>query len=658
QASFVPETGGIYKVVALGVDGAGNRVQSSTYLWVSGSEYINWRQENNDRLELVADKKEYRVGDVATILIPHPYSGTVRALVTQERGHIYQTEVLTLPTNSEQIQIPITADMLPNMFVSVVVLHPSTPDDPVPSFKVGYAQLPIDVSEKEINITLKADRDSYLPGDTVQYDITATDAHGNPVEAEFSLAVVDKTILTLAPDNSDSLLDRFWRERGLGVSTALGLTLSAERLNATVASEAKGGGGGGFEQAFETVRGEFKDTAFWLADFTTDADGHGSVSVKLPDNLTTWVLTARGISKDTLVGDDSIEIVSTKPVLVRPVAPRFFVVGDEAQLKMIVQNNTKKSLTVDTLFDATGAELMDAPASGTLTIGAGDTATVVYPVKIGLADEAVLRFGAKGGGYEDAVEITLPVYRHSTPETVGTAGVLNADGARLEGVALPQKFDPTQGQLTVTIEPSLAAGMRDGLTYLEHYPYECTEQVVSRFLPNVVTYRAYQKLGMDNPELAEKLPQLVSVGLQKLYARQNADGGWGWWHGEKSNPNITAYVLLGMSEAQKADFAVEKAVIQRGAKFLLNHLASPKDVESNWAANRQAFILYVLAETGNGDLGRTVAMFDQREKLDTFGKAYLAMAFRLLEPKNPDRAETLISDITGEAIVSATGAHW
>lgn len=658
QASFIPETGGVYKIVATGTDGAGNRVQSSTYMWVSGSEYINWRQENNDRIELVADKKEYRVGDVATILIPHPYSGTVRALVTQERGHIYQTDVMTLPTNSEQIQIPITADMLPNMFVSVVVLHPSTPDDPVPSFKVGYAQLPIDVSEKEINITLKADRDNVLPGDTVTYDITATDAHGNPVEAEFSLAVVDKAILTLAPDNGGSLLDRFWRERGLGVSTAAGLTLSAERLNATVASEAKGGGGGGFEQAFESVRGEFKDTAFWLADFSTNADGHGSVSVKLPDNLTTWVLTARGISKDTLVGDDSIEIVSTKPLLVRPVAPRFFVVGDEAQLKMIVQNNTKNALTVDTLFEATGAELMDAPAAGTLTIGAGDTATVLYPVKIGLADEAVLRLGAKGGGFEDAVEITLPVYRHSTPETVGTAGVLDADGARLEGVALPQRFDPSQGQLTVTLEPSLAAGMRDGLDYLEHYPYECTEQVVSRFLPNVVTYRAYQQLGMDNPELAEKLPGLVSVGLQKLYARQNSDGGWGWWSASKSSPNITAYVLLGMVEAQKADFAVEPAVIKRGAKFLLNHLESPKDVQSNWQANQQAFILYVLAETGNGDLGRTVTLFDQREKLDTFGKAYLAMAFRLLEPKNPDRPDTLINDITAEAIVSATGAHW
>ncbi len=661
RATFIPETGGVYKIEAIGVDDAGNRVSSSTFMWVSGSEYINWRQENNDRIELVADKKEYNVGDVATILVPHPYSGTVRALVTQERGHIYQTEVMTLPTNSEQIQIPITTDMLPNMFVSVVILHAPNASDPIPSFKVGYAQLPINVQEKEINITLTPDKpagETYLPGDSVTYDITATDAAGKPVQAEFSLAVVDKAILSLASDTGGSLLERFWRERGLGVSTAAGLAISAERVNAAVASEAKGGGGGGFEQAFETVRGEFKDTAFWLADFVTDADGTGSVTVKLPDNLTTWVLTARGISKDTLVGDDSIEIVSTKPLLVRPVAPRFFVVGDEAQLKMIVQNNTKTDLTVQTLFDGQGVELVDTPASDSVEIPAGGKTTLVYPVKVELADEAVLRFGAKGGGFEDAVETALPVYRPSTPETVGTAGVLDADGARLEGIALPRRYDPSQGQLTVTIEPSLAAGMRDGLDYLEHFPYECTEQVVSRFLPNVVTYRAYQQLGLERPALAEKLPGLVSVGLQKLYAQQHTDGGWGWWSADKSNPSLTAYVLLGLTEAQKADFAVSAAAINDAAKFLKRNLKKPKGVQQAWQANQQAFILYVLAEAGAGDLGRTVALFDQREKLDTFGKAYLAMAFGLLEPDNRTRTKSLLSDISGTAIVSATGAHW
>lgn len=659
-ASFVPEKGGVYKVTAFGLDEQGNRVQSSTYMWVSGESFINWRQENNDRIDLVADKKEYNVGDVATILIPHPYSGTVTALVTQERGHVYNYKVMTLETNSEQIEIPITDDMLPNMFVSVVVLKGPDTAEPLPSFKVGYAQLPINVKEKEIQITLIPDKptgENYAPGDQVTFEVKAVDSAGMPVQAEFSLALVDKAVLTLAPDNSGSLLDRFWRERGLGVGTATGLAISAERVNATVAPEAKGGGGG-FDDSFAQVRGEFKDTAYWIADFTTDKSGRGSISAKLPDNLTTWVLTARGISKDTLVGDDSIEIVSTKPLLVRPVAPRFFVVGDEAELKMVVQNNTQTALTVSTLFEGVGVQLMDTAAAADVKIEAGGKATLRYPVKVGLESEATLRFGAKGDEFSDAVEITLPVHRNSTPETVGTSGVLDEDGTRLEGIALPKSFDPTQGDLTVKLEPSLAAGMRDSLDYLEHFPYECTEQTVSRFLPNVVTYRAWQELGLDNPELAERLPGLVSTGLQRLYSYQHIDGGWGWWSIDKSNPQLSAYVVLGMLEAQKADFAVSEKVLADGVKFLKRNLAQPKDVALAWKANRQAFMLYVLAEAGEGDLSRSVSLFDQREKLDHFGRAYLALAFALMEPDDDTRVQTLLSDITGAAIVSATGAHW
>ena len=77
--------------------------------------------------------------------------------------------------------------------------------------------------------------------------------------------------------------------------------------------------------------------------------------------------------------------------------------------------------------------------------------------------------------------------------------------------------------------------MRDGLDYLTHYEYECTEQTVSRFLPNVLTYYALQSLGIKNEELEQNLPGLVEEGLNKLYTPQKSDGGWGWWFNSESN---------------------------------------------------------------------------------------------------------------------------
>jgi uncharacterized protein YfaS (alpha-2-macroglobulin family) len=60
------------------------------------------------------------------------------------------------------------------------------------------------------------------------------------------------------------------------------------------------------------------------------------------------------------------------------------------------------------------------------------------------------------------------------------------------------------GALTVTLDPSLAAGLLEGLTYLEHYPYECIEQTVSRFLPNLFTVRALRELGISRPGTGER----------------------------------------------------------------------------------------------------------------------------------------------------------
>ncbi len=88
------------------------------------------------------------------------------------------------------------------------------------------------------------------------------------------------------------------------------------------------------------VRSNFVDTPFWAGDVRTDASGKATVNVTLPDNLTTWRLDGRGITQDTYVGQSTTDLISTKPLLIRPATPRFFVVGDQAQLAAVVNNNT------------------------------------------------------------------------------------------------------------------------------------------------------------------------------------------------------------------------------------------------------------------------------------------------------------------------------
>ena len=107
------------------------------------------------------------------------------------------------------------------------------------------------------------------------------------------------------------------------------------------------------------------------------------------------------------------------------------MVGDEAELKMVIQNNSKQDVDLTALFEGVGVELIDAESETKLSISSKDKATLTYRIKATNAQEAVLRFGAKGDEFEDAVEITIPIHRHSTPETVGTSGVLIEDGVNI-----------------------------------------------------------------------------------------------------------------------------------------------------------------------------------------------------------------------------------
>ncbi|MBN1248547.1 MAG: alpha-2-macroglobulin, partial [Anaerolineae bacterium] len=707
-AAFAPEEGGSYRVVVSGRDSRERSVRSSTWVWVSGREYVSWQRQNNDRVNLISDKTSYVPGETAEILIPSPFAGEHWAWITVERGGILKQEVLQLESNSTVYRLPITANHAPDIYVSAVIFKGPDATEPVATHKVGYVMLTIEPVVQTLNVTLTPSVDQAGPGDTVSFDVQAHDADGNPVQAAFSLDLVDKAVLSLQPRTPDAINAAFYGRRGLGISTYSGMSISINRLLEEEIEDLKemalgmGGGGedvpttgGGGEElppapsatpvaegeapaadraaSKESVlppgvelREEFADTAFWDATVVTDGSGRATVEIALPDNLTTWVLRGVGATTDTQVGEGTVELLVTKPLLVRPVTPRFFVVDDRVQLAALVSNNTGKAQKVEVTLLADGVRI-DGEASQQVSIPDGGEAKVTWWVEVKDVEVVEVVMSAVAGEYSDAAKPrlttgpggTLLVYRYTAPEIVGTGGQLVGEDARTEAIALPPKYDDRQGELSVRLDPSLAAGMRDGLTYLEHYPYECTEQIVSRFLPNVLTYQALKRLEIRDQELEARLPGLVEQGVDKLVLRQNGDGGWGWWYAGESNPHLSAYVVFGLVLAQEAGFEVPASVLQRGLSYLESTLVSARNLQSYREANRQAFVLYVMAEAGEtkrvseyvGDL------FDRRDKLNHYGRAFLAMTMGLVDAGD-SRVKTLLSDLQNDAILSATGAHW
>jgi len=656
--TFVPAKSGNYRLVAEAVDASGNSVRSATYVWVSGPEYIPWRTDTGDRIELVSDKKKYAPGETAQILVAAPFEQS-QGLITIERGHIIDHRVAEFPSNSTIIEVPITSAHIPNIYVSVALFKPPTPSNPVASFKMGYVELEVSTDEKAIQVSIEPNKERFKPRDEVTYTVRTTDVQGRPLSAEVSLALVDAALLSLADDSSPKPLDAFYERRGLGVQTAATHAQSIDRLNQLGGGSQRepGGksGGGGMEGE---VRRIFRDTAYWNPTVRTDDEGQATVSIELPDNLTTWRLTAKAVNGATQVGEATNDIVVAKDLLIRPVTPRFFVTGDTARLEAVVHNYTEQEVEVVASLSATGLAI-EGSAVQSVSIPAAESRKVTWQTSVALGDEATLTFSAQAAnGLSDAVELKLPVYAYGTPEVVGNAGQVT-DSVR-EVVRLPDYIDPERGELTLELSPSLAASMRYSLYYVEEYEYECTEQTISRFLPRLVLYRAINKLGLpDTFGLEGDLPGLVTRSIQRLYRGQNGDGGWGWWFGDTGNPEITAYALFGLAEARDAGFAVDDSVFERAARFLQNYLNQPTDVLHPQNADTRAFILFALAEAGQGDLGTINALGERPETLGNYGKAFVAMALlKLTDDPSNLRIQALISDLTNAAILSNTGTHW
>ena len=706
--SFVPPEGGSYKIIAESLDRAERETRTSLFVWVTGPETVAWRRSNDDRITLISDKTNYTPGETAEILIPSPYPGPQWALITIERGGILSREVVELPTNSTVYRVPITEAHIPNVYVSVVLvqgheaaLAAAAGGPAAAGTKLGYVSLAVDVQPKTLQIEILPDSAVSLPGEAMRVALRVTDADGQPVETSLAFDAVDQAVLTLRPRTPDAIVNAFYAPRGLGVNTASGLAISLERLvleqledaglgddelfgvdrdEATAgavmplsavmedtverAAEPKAANGS-LPEGLE-VREEFADTAAWFPSVVTDADGFAEIVIDLPDNLTTWALRAVGVTRGTLVGEGTGDLLVTKPLLIRPVTPRFFVVGDRVRLAALVSNQTDTELDVEVTIAQSGMTV-HAPETQTITLAANSEREVVWPVTVDDVRAVDVVFAAVSGDLSDAArprlttgpDGTIPVYRYTAPETVGTAGILAEAGSRTEGIVLPANADPLRSEVILRLDASLAAAMQDGLSYLEHFEYECTEQVVSRFLPNALTARALSLLGIEDEALAAKLETLVPQGLEKLYQRQNADGGWGWWETDRSSPYLTAYAAYAMLRVQEIGYPVRETVIASALDHLERSLVTIDSMSASWEANRQAWLLYVLALGGReGEVRNDIErLFEARERLSHYARAYLAMALASDRPGD-SRIDTLLSDLYNAAILTATGVHW
>lgn len=658
RLAYTPAEPGTYMIEISSEDGA----IAQQIVWVGGTGGAPWPQLPNQRITLRSQQSSYSPGQSAQIFIPNPFSSGALGLITVERGRVMRAFVVQIQDSSYVLDLPLAEEDAPNVFVSVTLLGRSNGR---PDFRQGYLELQVDPASLLLNVELLSSPRQTQPGEQAVFQIGVTDAAGQPVRGEFSLALVDRAVLALAEPNSTPILQAFYGKQPLSVNMGLSLANYAGRFLNIV--EGRGGGGGGGEIAAPlTVRSNFEDTAFWSGSIETDENGIAQVSLVLPDNLTTWRADVRGVTLETQVGQAEVDLVTSKPLLIRPVVPRFVVSGDHLELSAVVHNNTEETLQASVRLETPGFSL-DEPnrAVQPVEVPAGGRVRVSWWGSVQNVSTLDLAFSVEAGDLQDATrpeDGPLPVLRYSSSQTFGTSGMLAEPGVAAEWIALPRSFTPTGGALTVEVAASLSAAVLDSLAAQENLTYEFTEPVVSRILPNAsatALLSQYPQAGDSLPVKALDLQNAAVESTERLVRSQNEDGGWGWASGFASDPYLSSYVLFGLAQAAQI-VQVDSGVLTRAQDYLLANLNLPTPQSDPAELDQLAFQIYALQQSRrlNIDLN---PLYEARARLSPAGQAFLALTLH----GQPDggaeageRARTVLSDILSGASRSATGVYW
>jgi len=618
---------------------------------------FDYRYGEENGIKLVPDKKSYQPGDTAHVLAMLPQEN-VHLLVTTELSRVMTSRQIDAPGRSIVIDVPIDANCEPNIYLGVAFVHN---DDMYSESKL----ISVPARDRMLKLDIIADKPEYKPRDTASYTIVARNADGSPAAGtEVSLGVVDEAIYSIEPESAGNIKSEFYGRRYNQVETVFAIRYSFTgysgdqpmQLAANKPAYQLADFKNDSPLAEPTIRREFKDTAFWQPEVITGADGKARVKVKLPDNLTTWRATARGITADSHVGSTVQRVIARKDVIMRLEMPRFLTQGDNVTISGVVHNFLKGSKATVISLELSGAQLL-SPASETVTLPPNGEHRVDWRVSAQQVGQLRLLAKALTDTESDAVEMTMDIVPHGLKQTAGAVTtVTQNDGEQTLSLDLPANPDAQARSLRIEAAPSIAGTLFGALDYLTSFPYGCTEQTMSSFLPNVIVSQTLRDIQGTKIRATNDLPKKVQRGLDRLYSYQHDDGGWGWWKDDKTDPFMTAYVVDGLNLARGAGFHVDEGRLNHGREKLIAIIAANKGDDGNPIdPETRAYLIYSLATSGRDGATHLEQLYATHATLQPYGRALLALA---LKQRGDARANEIGAEIEGSARINDFDAHW
>ena len=527
-------------------DESGNRALAHRAVWVSGAEDWWFEAENDDRMDLLPERKRYEPGETAVFQVRMPFREAT-ALVTVEREGVMETRVQKLSGRQPVVELPVMDHFAPNVYVSVLAVRGRTADvQPTamadlgkPAFKLGRAEISVGWRAHELKVSVTADRAVYKVRETARVTVRAATAAGLPPPAgsEVALAAVDEGLLELMGNSSWNLLARMMGRRGCEVQTATAQMHVVGKRHFGLKALPQGGGGGR-----QATRELFDTLLLWKARLPLDERGEATLDVPLNDAITSFRIVAVASAGVERFGTGETSIRSTQDLMVFSGLPPLVRSGDRFQAGITVRNASATAMTVEVRPTAPGLD--SAPAALTAALASGEARVLTWEVTVPEGTDHLnweFETVSKETGDRDRLRVSQKVVP-AVPVRVFQAAVTALEGDYRLPVERPAGALPGGG-VRVEVRPRIGDGLAGVADYMLRYPYGCLEQKLSA------------AVALQDPvkweRLAAELPAYMDAdGLLKYFPSTSV-----------GDPVLTAYVMAITHEAgwPLADDVLERA---------------------------------------------------------------------------------------------------
>ncbi|MFC1865294.1 alpha-2-macroglobulin family protein [Chloroflexota bacterium] len=421
----------------------------------------------------------------------------------------------------------------------------------------------------------------------------------------------------------------------------------------------------------ERVRKFFPETWLW-EEIIVDADGKISVPVTVPDTITTWMLHAVAVSKDSGLGIAEDALVTFQPFFIKVDLPYSAIRGEEFPVKIAVYNYLDEPQEVFVQIEEAGwFELLDDSAK-TVTVAANNIGGVEFFIKPNGLGFNELKLTAQSTQAADAVIKSLLVQPEGVPREFVENLVLAEGMTQTVDTSIPKVAIADSSRAYVAITSSFLTQTIEGLEGLIQMPFGCGEQNMIVFAPDVYITKYLKESGQLKPEIMAKAEKLMITGYQRELTYRRSDGSFSAFGQNDAEGSLwlTAFVLKSFAEAEDLIY-IDSAVLEEAADWLISQQNNNGSFEPVGFVHHQemlggvhginaltAYTAIALMEAGqNSSAAKAITYLEG--VLDNLENPYtLAITAYALELGDNDSSDTAYNMLMQMAIEDKNGLHW